>query len=152
MKREWKPGDVAMVTVDGVEQRAVRSADGTKWVVEPKPAPSRRVSESARPLVVIDPEDREQVERILDAFDACDGLGHEAEIDDLQGVFRDLADPPVEVFEHFVIRTGVEQLYIKGNREPFRSVCGKTWYPSDKTVATEKCPQCTEVVGGMWAK
>ena len=66
--REWQPGDVALVTVDGVERPAVRSADGRKWIVEPQPSASRRVTESARALVVIDPEDEDDRLRLANAL------------------------------------------------------------------------------------
>jgi len=72
--REWQPGDVARVTYSGVDQIAlVRPRQealgerlefayvsrGYDMVDDPD------VSGSARPLVVIDPEDREQVEQLM---------------------------------------------------------------------------------------
>lgn len=60
-KREWKPGDLAMVSTHVGDRRAMRDRcdgwtdiEGACWSDE----------RPARPLVVIDPEDREQVEAL----------------------------------------------------------------------------------------
>lgn len=87
MKREWKPGEVAMVK--GLV--CIRSNEGM-W----EHGRSDRFrypggTPSARPLVVIDPEDREQVERLHDALAAagyCEDFA-----DRLQAALRELANP-----------------------------------------------------------
>ena len=61
MTREWKPGDVALVTCDdGEERRALCGVrwndDSLVWVFRDR-AMRDVASSSARPLVVIDPED-----------------------------------------------------------------------------------------------
>lgn len=65
-EREWKQGDVAILSlVNGSETRALVDSfgwsdqSGMSWALE-----GSRGYTSARPLVVIDPEDREQVERL----------------------------------------------------------------------------------------
>lgn len=86
--REWRPGDVAMVTV-GCE--ANRHATDL-W------ASSDPAIVTARPLVVIDPEDRGQVERLLNLIDDCfndvrvDGTGPTA-VDLAQVRLREFASP-----------------------------------------------------------
>lgn len=114
----------------------------------------------ARRLVVIDPADREQVDRFLDAID---GEGRQRgelpprrtraeRIDSLQDALREFHDP-CEVFEHFVVRSGVDNLRgSDGKEQPLRSICGKVWRPSDSTASAGRCPDCEELVGGMWTK
>lgn len=63
--REWEPGDVAMVTIFGIEHPALRQYDG--WTTEcghTNKEPRLGDVTAIRPLAVIDPEDREQVERL----------------------------------------------------------------------------------------
>lgn len=78
---DFKPGDIAMVECSDGEWRQAVARLGpfgapTAWVFADQAM--RRLDESnARPLVVIDPEDREQVERLVRAFwdhgtDDCD--------------------------------------------------------------------------------
>jgi hypothetical protein len=70
MSRDWKPGDVAMVECsDGQDRRAGyrRGTIGNPEAWEFEDGAMRRVNESrTRPLAVLDPEDREQVERLCD--------------------------------------------------------------------------------------
>jgi hypothetical protein len=83
--REWKPGDVAMVevptkTIPGTsihaagKSRIVVVKDSKGWVAAENSAyfwadDYAFFSEGPRPLVVIDPEDRKQVERLRDLMD-----------------------------------------------------------------------------------
>lgn len=99
--RDWKPGDVAMV-----------EGEGSAWIgIVRVSASAGRPLEfaygnggfdyvngvasgfTARPLVVIDPEDREQVERLAEAFWAnwsgCDGSRSIG----LQAALREFANP-----------------------------------------------------------
>jgi hypothetical protein len=66
MSRDWKPGDVALVTSECCGERvSLRRVTGS-WVdVDSVHADDEA---TARPLLVIDPEDREQVHRLADAF------------------------------------------------------------------------------------
>lgn len=84
MSTDWKPGDVAMVTwvddYDGDVQTAVRVmvSNGTTDDAPGQRRPAWWGGDgylaagmkglSARPLVVIDPEDRKQVDRLADAL------------------------------------------------------------------------------------
>lgn len=114
MGREFKPGDVAVITEYGHPTPAVllpsscvvgsgyenhagqhwhylaATPEGATWTSHPAPA--------ARPLVVIDPEDREQVERVSQAIkDAY--WGAEASkvsaglVDAMQAALREFANP-----------------------------------------------------------
>lgn len=84
--REWQPGDVAWVTAlnrpDGF--RATMDGDhlwreyGDGWKGQALPQPV-----SVRPLMVIDPEDREQVERLMATFDAAFARLHPVEYERL---------------------------------------------------------------------
>lgn len=68
MTREWNPGDVALVKNEyGVWNVAIcaLSALGTSWRYGVADS-WMTLDAEARRLVVIDPEDREQVERLLD--------------------------------------------------------------------------------------
>lgn len=69
MSHTWKPGDVAMVRGDGDED-VVAIWQGTQWATEHANYFSD-FQVNARPLVVIDPEDREQVERLTADYDAA---------------------------------------------------------------------------------
>lgn len=106
--REWQPGDVARVTYSGVDRIAVvrprKEALGERLefayvsrgydMVD-----DADISGSARPLVVIDPEDREQVERLAKCYREVHG---EAELTDepwsapglrMQAALREFASP-----------------------------------------------------------
>lgn len=106
---EWKPGDVVTATVKGREnvrlvagwskydprlrwcEMSPRWGDGDDddcWFVP------RDVTD-ARPLVVIDAEDREQVERLAQAYLDKFGSGHpsQAIADQMQLALREFANP-----------------------------------------------------------
>lgn len=97
MKHEWKPGDVGV------------SADGERFIVNCRGACfwpgdsggdwsdlSGEPHSTDRPLVIIDPEDREQVDRLADLFraayrdtpDECDKTWHA-----MQAALREFAAP-----------------------------------------------------------
>jgi hypothetical protein len=116
MSREWKPGDVVSATVGGRPnvrlvagwskydprlrwcELSPRWADGDDddcWFMPAQVA-------DARPLVVIDPTDRVQVERLRDLWDEAheDQQGHKpsqsakgARGNALQAALREFADP-----------------------------------------------------------
>ena len=97
--REWKPGDVALVNdvtrpdapwkVAMCVASAVPTISETRWRID-----SGEVWGSvsqARPVVVIDPEDREQVERLLTLLRAQDRAPETADI--MQAALREFANP-----------------------------------------------------------
>lgn len=61
MSREWKPGDVAMIPFARGDVRGMYTTDG--WVCSDMHYPAVHGYSDLRPLVVIDPEDSEAVER-----------------------------------------------------------------------------------------
>ena len=93
MSREWKPGDVAAWDFeDGSgSERALRTAHD--WFGERGSVP-KFFHDSLRPLVVIDPENREQVERLCAAMKANGWTGIDDEApDDMQTALRSLLEP-----------------------------------------------------------
>jgi hypothetical protein len=90
VKREWKPGDVAAIPFTSGDERGMW-VDGT-FVVTGGRASSRAYG-GVRPLVVIDPEDREVVGRLTRAaFDVSAVDSHD--IDQMQAALRSLLTPP----------------------------------------------------------
>ena len=114
MKREWKPGDVAIgdypiwgtggrdTTYEAV--RLVRFASG--WARADDPDDFVRDDHltqyvDPRPLVVIDPEDREAAERLHDMYQrACADITggsrtarYDERVDAMQAALREFADP-----------------------------------------------------------
>lgn len=75
MTREWQPGDVAMLKLNtrggkwfqGVRIQPCTQHDYYVWQVNGGGI-SERAVDTARPLVLIDPEDHEQVERLYEAL------------------------------------------------------------------------------------
>jgi hypothetical protein len=106
MKRDWKPGDVAIdaggtpgiITTDGD-----RASTEARWVEFANGNTARLSDQTIRPLVVIDPEDREQVERLLNLYwvernpdDEADVQNYPEYVNDLQAALREIADPKPE--------------------------------------------------------
>lgn len=106
MSGQWKSGDVAVVAGYDGEVRAVcvstalcgdsshSYANGPHHWHYLTPSPGGSTWSSAtnpegRPLLVIDPEDREQVKRLADAFDAASGSW----TDQMQAALRSLVTP-----------------------------------------------------------
>jgi hypothetical protein len=87
---QWKPGDVVLVggsvaiRVDYGNDSAFVDSLGCHW---------RNEDETSRPLVVIDPEDREQMRLIAEC--AADGDAAEWRVDMWQRFFRSLAETKV---------------------------------------------------------
>lgn len=103
MTHNWKPGDVAFVILDGRSYAAVRG-NGVwrdKWFIGGPERGSRHgwsdaQIDTVRPLLVIDPEDREQVERLTVALFAEVGAadlpdGYTA--NEVQAALRSLLEP-----------------------------------------------------------
>ena len=103
MSREWKPGDLALVSswrgADLPAFRVRRDGCGTVWCVlqdgDTRGLSDTEVGVSARPLVVIDPEDREQVERLGYLYYAgINGQRVEGSLlDEFQRALREYANP-----------------------------------------------------------
>lgn len=94
MNRKWKPGDVAMVRHDSSEWRTgIRHGDRARWNTSGGFWFDAQVSE-VRPLVVIDPEDREQVERLLclGGYEVC-GVSGGISVENMQAALREFANP-----------------------------------------------------------
>lgn len=102
-QREWKPGDVVAVANQGSGLRNLRGIVVSNpsmvrgWAVI---LPDRGREQMAfgekelRPLAVIDPEDREQADRLFRLW--CDSLGGPAmgeQVDAMQAALRDFANP-----------------------------------------------------------
>lgn len=88
--REWKPGDVAMVTARDLTQPAVRGAS-TGWYWPGDFLGDRDVTD-VRPLVVIDPEDGDAVERMNSLYYAKRAAGL-AQLTAMQAALREFANP-----------------------------------------------------------
>ena len=86
VSRDFKPGDVAMVN-GSVSVRADHV-----WHTSTGVLSDHNVTH-VRPLVVIDPEDREQINHMQKVWDVW-GLPKDLLIDSLQAAFRALAAPP----------------------------------------------------------
>jgi len=105
MSREWKPGEVAMVNdctnpdapwKPATCKEAARPGQcETVWILHDTGAKVWGSVSEARPLVVIDPEDREAVERLLTLF-KWPGEVPQYVIDDMADALREFADlkPP----------------------------------------------------------
>ena len=98
MKHDWKPGDVVYVPGVGLALRR----HGGSWFLQSgtqHSAETFAVFDGARPLVVIDPEDREAIDRFmaleerLSAQESIRDLDRAARI---QVLLREFADPTPE--------------------------------------------------------
>lgn len=88
MSRAWKPGDVAMVTATNRGNHYRAYFDGEMWREAASPSFCLIEPTDIRPLVVIDPEDRDQVKRLYDGYySICGG------IDAMQAALREFANP-----------------------------------------------------------
>lgn len=98
MKREWQPGDVAMAFDRDWSIRVVRHrGDPDYWSAADGGWPQGVRAEDLqyRPLVVIDPENREQVKRLTDAYLAQFGFAFaDHRTDAMQAALRSLITPP----------------------------------------------------------
>lgn len=99
MTREWQPGDVALIEVDGRTGRAMRQWPGSDglWTSAERLLGDYDHSDNdatvVRPLAVIDPEDREQVERLSEMVaDEIVRNGLKSR-DAMQAALREYANP-----------------------------------------------------------
>lgn len=107
--REFKPGDVAMLATEGGERIGFRCGvpSNMGWEYAREVGQATWSSDSTgyatpiRPLVVIDPEDREQVERLYDILSA-DSMNYEGALvnsrailprTSLQAALREFVNP-----------------------------------------------------------
>jgi hypothetical protein len=110
MSREFRPGDVALVRITSEYPPEIAVRGGGTWAGKWYVAGPRLGSqhgwhedriEIIRPLVVIDPEDREQVERLVSAVLTADAAHHEGRAcysttchaDRMQAALREFAAP-----------------------------------------------------------
>jgi hypothetical protein len=156
--REWKPGDVAMVTLrkkndasidGGREHVAMRDrvgswASGTTF--------GRQIDDDevkdARPLVVIDPEDREAVERLLSAYYlAVTGEGHKP------GHYSELAVPMQAALREFATPTAPRPDEPQGLGAVVEDADGVLWVRVGKELQTPDHWRATsgENLVGWWA-
>lgn len=70
-EREWKPGDVGLIPFRGSKAIGLYTIDG--WVIPSCPQHAINGYRDVRLLVVIDPEDDEEVERLSEVM--CDLAG-----------------------------------------------------------------------------
>ena len=125
MSSEWRDGDVAAIEfMRGVERGMW--LDG-QWIVTGGRASSAHYD--VRPLVVIDPEDREQVGRLTDAI-----YRHgepEVYVDKLQAALREFANPkPPKPDEP----TGLGAVVIAGDGRPWIHHGRGKWMRDDAMV------------------
>lgn len=145
--REWKPGEVA-VTAKG----ALAIRQGGRWIdSHGAPWSDEKFATNLRPLVVIDPEDREQVANALPRLREQIEAVLRVSVDDRQwerifGSVQDdllaLANPqPPKVLEHYPARTDESGV--------ITSLCGKVWRPKKATILG-RCSECEAVVASGW--
>lgn len=99
--KKWKPGDVAMIVTPRTSFLAWKRTGDDLWVdqegVEFSTASPLSGDWPVRPLVVIDPEDREQVERLrLGLFGTS---SHAHGIEQMQQILREFANPTPRIEE-----------------------------------------------------
>lgn len=146
MSREWKPGDVAATDYQGYKSRAFVVEGRACPLTHPEAAhwhgqgggwnPLDDRAASYRPLVVIDPEDREQVERLWVAMLNVNRAN-------AQAALREFANPPEpkpEVWEHLASRSD----------DTLTALCGKVWQPAENVTVVGRCPECLELTGSGW--
>lgn len=141
--RQWKPGDVAMVSAYNRPEPYRAHFDGKTWREYAGNAFCVDQPTSHRPLVVIDPEDRAQVARLLTIYlteyDGMDSRPQKGEVRCMQAALRRLiADPKPKVYAH--LRLGVSDDGVSS------SVCGKVWRAGEDAEVVGKCPNCRDLV------
>lgn len=95
-QREWKPGDVAWARYTDSSGGEIALRTQTGWMGTRGGMPEGTMEAyDLRPLVVIDPEDREQVERLYASWlDNLAAPEREAQVNAMQAALRSLFDPP----------------------------------------------------------
>lgn len=104
---------------------------------------------NCRRVVVIDPEDRKQIQRLTSALCREAGItlptitGTSA----MQAALRSLIESPKprEVYEHF------SPAFCGGvGSGTTHALCGKVWKTSADVTVVGKCPECVEIVASGW--
>lgn len=119
MSREWKPGDVGMSN-----QGRVFYSSNARWIFDDHDGPGTDSPRGLRPLVVIDPEDREQVALLLSNYHSWKwtaGIA-EASINDMQDALRALvAEPQPEEPKATgaIVRDADEELWVRRRGGPW---------------------------------
>ena len=96
-KREWKPGDVWLINEGegySERERLLLRVGNRRWIDadgDERSLSDNTIVRMAHPLVVIDPEDREQVERLRNALFGRSAHAHG--VKEIQTVLREFADP-----------------------------------------------------------
>lgn len=141
MTREWKPGNVAKSRY-GVVFKTERG-----WIFDDGSGPNGPETESyppadLRPLVVIDPEDREQVGQLADLFDGAvdGGSGWTGAMQAALREFANLTPPkPEEPTGHLAVVEDVDGVRWVNWRDP-----------RDGAVAHDRHWQSSEMDAEKW--
>lgn len=140
--QKWEPGDVALATIYGHKVRVVRGHKA--WITTPAPkAEAFPVTYTAiydnsgevkevHPLVVIDPEDREQVERLANALWNYDGNMLTDLCSATEHALREFANPTPRIEEPTGLGAVVEDE--NGKRYVLRG----TWSSNGKWVHADE--------------
>ena len=147
-QQEWEPGTVAMVTDGRGEYLALRRTPGATsyWVGNVRHATDGKVT-SVRPLLVLDPDDPDQMRELVDNFFvALSGRtyrNHARDIDDMRAaVVTMLPFPtPVKPAEPTGLGAVVEdaegKTWVRGLG---RDGTGVTWIRADSPLPKGRCP------------
>lgn len=133
MSGQWKPVDVtghAMRTESGWAY-----ADGSIGGLH-------QDNYDRQPLLVIDPEDREQVKRLLSAYWEQQELGVAASqaglCDRMQAALRSLLAPPKpKVYAHLRASATTDGMSA--------ALCGKVWRAGEDVEVVGNCPNCRDL-------
>lgn len=136
-KREWESGEIGIHDTYGYRSIYVAhwcDAHGRAGCWHNESGLSDPSDSPRRPLVVIDPENREQVTRLADLFERT--LCARPVVDRMRDSLRAFANPTPpkpEVYTHVVGERshGVTQ-----------ALCGKVWMPGAGVTVVGKCPEC----------
>jgi hypothetical protein len=149
MNREWKPGDVAWWEGERIFREGYNENNpGARWMSatngECWPEEYVSAEEAPRPLVVIDPEDREAVERLTNALNQFITSGDDY-AGGVQAALREFANPtppieePTALYAVVLDRTGNEWCHIGG--QVWRSLTSsgqfmveKHWHDTDSPL------------------
>jgi hypothetical protein len=137
-RREWKPGDLAMVRLD--PQTEIRVFwNGQHW--QGVKGVFYDLHVTARPLVVIDPEDAEAVDRLCAYF----LMGNEGtaigNVADLQAALREFANPTPRIEEP---TDPAVRVWANGSEW---AKCGSWWVTPAANEAPREWDYLVEAVG-----
>lgn len=134
---EWSTGDVGLTAKGRLALRRDDTPDG--WIdSQGAPWSNRKFPNNVRPLVVIDPEDREAVERLLEFLHRAEDSAHPAaycgsftcRTDSLREALREFANPkPPKPDEPLGLGAVVED--VVGNRWVRTIEAHIPWYLND---------------------